>query len=343
MGADVPKFIDLYCSGDKLAKNQEQCTSLAKIQCDIQRLKAQKLVELADKSGGGQTSASTYEQAGNTYFELWRKYGETPISAGQPAQCDKLDEIVYNAAKAFQAARLVARSINALRTLLEPKYHMDTSPLAKKAVYQIGGLYQAIAVYDQASDWYERYAQLDSKADKADIALSDATQLRLGLGQEDQAIKDAQLFTKSYGSSKPAQTAAIAFAVGAHYAEKEDSGEDPRGAQWLHERHRQGGAGRSGPSALHARSRVHPSSRQRRFGQGRIRAHAQPLVQSGRRGHQDSRRVSGRGRKPEGASSRQGAQRRRRSVFLRSRGRAQSQGRPAEIPGVPRPTAARTM
>ena len=36
------------------------------------------------------------------------------------------------------------------------------------------------------------------------------------------AIKDAQLFSRSFGSSKPAQTAAIAFAIGGHYAEKED-------------------------------------------------------------------------------------------------------------------------
>jgi tetratricopeptide (TPR) repeat protein len=221
MAADVPKFIELYCSGDKFAKNQEQCTTLTKIQCDIQRLKAEKLVQLADKTGG--TSAlQTYEQAGNTYYELWRKYGEEPISQNQAPTCDKLDEIVYNSARAYQAARLVAKAIRARMTLLNPQFHMDTSPLAKKATLEIGKNYQAIAVYDQASDWYEKYARLDKSAEGADQALSDATLLRLELGQEDEAIADAKLFMKNYGASKPDQTAAIAFNVAAHYADKED-------------------------------------------------------------------------------------------------------------------------
>ncbi len=220
MGADVPKFLELYCAGDKAKKNEEQCTTLGKIQCDIQRLKAQKLVELADK--GGANAISLYEQAGTTYFELWRKYGEAPISQNAPPQCERLDEIVYNSARAFQAARLVAKAIKARMTLLNPQFKMDKGELAKKAVYEIGGNYQAIAVYDQAADWFERYAKENPKGDKADQALSDAAVLRLGLGDEDAAIKDAAAFRAHYGASKPKETAAIAFAIGAHYAEKED-------------------------------------------------------------------------------------------------------------------------
>ncbi len=223
MGADVPKFIDLYCTGEKAKKNEEQCTTLTKIQCDIQRLKAQKLVELADK--GGANAIQTYEQAGNTYFELWRKYGEGPISQNQPAQCEKLDEIVYNSARSFQAARLIAKAIKARMTLLNPTYKMEKSELAKKATYEIGGNYQAIAVYDKAAEWFEKYAKENPQAEKADAALSDAVLLRLGLGTpEDEAlaISDAQTFRAKYGTSKPVQTAAIAFAIGAHYGEKED-------------------------------------------------------------------------------------------------------------------------
>ena len=220
MASDVPKFIELYCGGEKATKNAEQCTTLTKIQCDIQRLKAQKLVELADK--GGASALGTYEQAGNTYFELWRKYGEGPILAGQPAQCEKLDEIVYNSARSFQAARLVAKSILARRTLLDSRFHMEKGELAKKATYEIGGNYQAIAVYDQAAEWFEKYARENPKAENADSALSDAVLLRLGLGDEDKAITDASDFRKNYGASKPTTTASIAFAIGNHYAEKED-------------------------------------------------------------------------------------------------------------------------
>lgn len=220
MEADVPKFIELYCQGEKATKNAEQCTTLNKIQVDILRLKAQKLVERADKEGGKEALAF-YEKGGTAYFEMFRKYCQDPVSNGQQPQAEKCDEIAYNAARAFQAARLVAKAITVRRSLLayDEKLKLN-SPLAKKATYEIGGNYQAIAVYELAADWYERYAKMDPKADKADQALSDAVILRLGLGQEEQAIADARDFNKNYGATKPAQTASIAFAVGAHYAEK---------------------------------------------------------------------------------------------------------------------------
>lgn len=220
MATDVPKFIELYCTGDKATKNAEQCTTLNKIQVDILRLKAENLVKLADK--GGADALKNQETAGTAYFDLFRKYCQAPIEAGQAPQAERCDEIVYNAARAFQAARLIAKAIRARMVLLDPRYKMDQSPLAKKATYEIGGNYQAIAVYDQAAEWYEKYAKADKNAEKADVALSDAVLLRLGLGQEEEAIKDAQTFTKNYGASKPAQTASIAYAVGAHYAEKEE-------------------------------------------------------------------------------------------------------------------------
>lgn len=222
MATDVPKFIELYCQGANASKNGEACTSLNKIQVDILRLKAQKLVERADKEGGKE-ALSLYEKGGTAYFEMFRKYCKEPVANNQAPQAERCDEIAYNAARAFQAARLVAKAITVRRELLAyDEKQGGKSPLAKKATYEIGGNYQAIAVYDLAADWFERYAKMDPKAPDADKALSDAVILRLGLGQEDQAIEDARTFTKNYGGAKPAQTASIAFAIGAHYAEKEE-------------------------------------------------------------------------------------------------------------------------
>ena len=223
MATDVPKFIELYCTADKAKKNEEQCTMLTKIEVDILRLKAQKTVELADKAGGVE-ALKTYENAGTQYLELYRKYCKGPMDAGQPANAEKCDELVYNAARAFQAARLIAKAIAARMILIDPANKMEKSPLAKKAVYEIGGNYQAIAVYDKAAEWYEKYAA-DKSAEKADQALSDAVLLRLGLGTDQdvaKAIEDATLFQRNYGQAKATQAASIAFAIGAHYAEKED-------------------------------------------------------------------------------------------------------------------------
>jgi len=222
MEQDVPKFIDLYCQGNKAQKNAEQCTMLNKIQVDILRLRAQKNVERADKEGGRE-ALGLYEKGGAAYFEMFRRYCQDPVTNGQPPQAERCDEIAYNAARAFQAARLVAKAITVRRALLayDEKLKLN-SPLAKKAIFEIGGNYQAIAVYDEAANWYERYAKMDPRAEKADQALSDAVILRLGLGQEEQAIENASVFMKNYGASKPAQAASIAFAVGAHYADRED-------------------------------------------------------------------------------------------------------------------------
>jgi TolA-binding protein len=220
MIADVPKFLDLFCSGDKAQKNDDTCTLLTKVQCDIQRLRAQRIVEDADK--GGNNALELFEKGAKAYFELWEKYGATPLRANLKPQCDKLDEIVENAARAFQAGHLIASAIRARMVLLNPQYQMDKSDLAKDAMYKIGGNWQAIAVYDQASEWYERYARENPKRKNADKALSDAIVLRLGLGQEDQAVGDVKDYQKNYANTNATETAQIAFAIGAHYADKED-------------------------------------------------------------------------------------------------------------------------
>jgi tetratricopeptide (TPR) repeat protein len=220
MIADVPKFIDMFCAGDKMQKNEETCTILTKVQCDIQRLRAQRLVEDADK--GGNNALELFEKGGKAYFDLWEKYGATPLRNNQSPQCERLDEIVENAARAFQAGHLVASAIRARMVLLNPQYRMEKSELSKDAMYKIGGNWQAIAVYDQAAEWYERYAKDNPRRKNADKALSDAIILRLGLGQEDQAVADVKQYQKDYANTNAKETAQIAFAIGAHYAEKED-------------------------------------------------------------------------------------------------------------------------
>ncbi|HWA76467.1 MAG TPA: hypothetical protein VG937_29225 [Polyangiaceae bacterium] len=227
MARDVPSFIELYCKGQKAEDNKEQCELLTRIQFDIQRLKSQKIVELADsqnEKGNSKESLDNYRKGAEAYLTLWRTYCEEPLSKGEkPKQCEKASEIVYNMARAYQAARLLAKSIQARQILLNPKYGMNESELAMKATYEIGGNYQAIAVYDRAAEWFERYAKATTyKGEFADQALSDAAVLRLGLGQEDEAIKDAGDFNRYYGAKKPAQTAQLAYAVAAHYGEKKD-------------------------------------------------------------------------------------------------------------------------
>jgi TolA-binding protein len=228
MGEDVPKLIGLYCTGARAAANEDQCAVLTRIQCDIERLKAENMVKIADKGGAG--ALRQYEAAANAYLGLWRKYGEDAVKNNKELQCERLDEVVYNACKAFQAGRLVAKAIQCRQILLNPDNKMTESPLARKAVYEIGGNYQAIAVYDKAADWYEKFARekpkpnakesLDFWNEKADTALSDSVVLRLGLGHDTKALENAKLFQQFFGARKPVQNAQIAFAIASYYVEQ---------------------------------------------------------------------------------------------------------------------------
>lgn len=227
MGGDVPIFIELYCQGKKGEDNKEQCEILNRIQFDILRLEAQKIVEKADglaDKGSNTEALEYYKKGGDSYLELWRKYCEGPLGENQhPKQCEKADEIIYNMARAYQAGRLLAKSIQARMILLTEKYGMNKGDLAMKATYEIAGNYQAIAVYDKAADWFEKYADdTKYKGEFASKALSDAVVLRLGIGQEEKAIADAKKYNQYYGAKEPQQTAQIVFAIAAHYGEKQE-------------------------------------------------------------------------------------------------------------------------
>ncbi|NRA35628.1 MAG: hypothetical protein HRU17_20065 [Polyangiaceae bacterium] len=223
MAGDVPVFLKLFCEGSKFEDNKEQCELLTRIQCDIKRLSAEKTVELArTKPEGSAEALALFKKGGDRYVELWRTYGEKQLSAGEESQCGAMDEILHNGAQAYQAARLLAKSIGVRRLLLNPSYGLHETDLANQAIYLIGGNYQAIAVYDQAAKYYMRYAEKTKyKGEHASQALSDAVVLNLGLGHEDEAIAAAKAFNRNFGRKEPAKAAQIAFAVAANYAEKE--------------------------------------------------------------------------------------------------------------------------
>src|SRR5262249_33662151 len=127
MAADVPKFIELYCQGAKATSNAEQCGTLIKIQRDIDRLRAEELVKAAVKDGA--SAAKQYEKAAEAYLGMWKKYSEQACENKQPA-CERAEEVLYNAAKAFQAARLIAKSISVRKILIDKRYHLEQTELA---------------------------------------------------------------------------------------------------------------------------------------------------------------------------------------------------------------------
>ncbi len=192
-----------------------------RIAFDTRRLEAEDLVRAADHGGAG--AVATYAKAAQIYEELYRASCSQPRPAGSyaadPRHCE---EVAFNAARAFRAATDVPKSIALLRLLVEADARAAThSALAAKATYEIGASFQGVAQYEEAAQWYERYAQRYPKAAEADRALADAIVLRLGLSQPALAIADANRFLETYGGKRSAESANVVFAVGAHYAENE--------------------------------------------------------------------------------------------------------------------------
>ncbi len=217
MERDVPTLITLYCRDGKDKVNEEPCDVVRRIHRDILQLDAERWV----KKGDADASESAYASAAGIYLRVWNEYGQKPCEARQP-ECARMDEILYNAARAYQAAHLVDKAIATRKTLLDPRYNLHLTELARRTRYELGVTYQSIAAYDEAASWYEAFAGASPSHDRAHEALLDATVLRLGLHQLDQAERDAGLFNKNYGSARPARTAQVVFAVAAHVSEQGD-------------------------------------------------------------------------------------------------------------------------
>jgi tetratricopeptide (TPR) repeat protein len=213
MARDVPAFLGLYCKDGREKANEEACGVLGRIQRDIQRLGAEQQIRAAERGERG--AWARYEAAADRYMAIWNEYGRGPCEAKKPG-CERAEEVLYNAARAYQAARAIDKSIATRKVLIDPRYNLQNTELAKKAIYEIGGMYHAVAEYGEAATWYERYARTLPRAEKAPEALQDAIVMRLGLGQIDAAIADADYFSKAYGSMRPANTARIAFALAQH-------------------------------------------------------------------------------------------------------------------------------
>jgi tetratricopeptide (TPR) repeat protein len=222
MARDVPVFLGLYCKDGKEKANADQCGVMDRIERDIVRLQAEQKIKEGDKGGpDGRDGSAAYEAGAVMYLQIWERHGRVACESKSPG-CERMDEVLYNAARAYQGARNIDKAIAVRKVLVDPRYHLDNTELAMKSLYEIGGSYQAMAFYEEAATWYEAFARKSPRADRAPEALQDATVLRLGLGQPAQAITDADTFNRNYGSSKPGQTAKIAFAIASHLLDSGD-------------------------------------------------------------------------------------------------------------------------
>jgi TolA-binding protein len=189
------------------------CGVLQQLRCDTLRLSA----EAAQRE-------RRYRDAATILVGIAREHRE----------CGRLDEVLYNAALNYEAARLLGRAIR-VRTILIQNF--PESELARRAVYLVGANYHALAIYNQAAEWYERFARQFPGEDGsrcteeqrrtgtcpiAHEALQNAVFFRLGLGQQEEALEDARLFERNYRQRMPRETSQVIFSLGSIYERAND-------------------------------------------------------------------------------------------------------------------------
>jgi TolA-binding protein len=200
-GDTLSGAVDTFLSDPKLKSfldDPEFADIVYTVKCNIERLKAE------DYHKNKQ-----FKESALTYYKLYKKWGHQCTNA-------KLDEVLYNMAIEFEAARLIGAAIKARMILInDDKY--SKSEWAKRALYFIGQNYHAIALYEKAAEFYEAYAKKYSGEATAPEALQNATFFRLGLGQDEKAIDNALMFQKNYTKGKlkrPAEVAMVFFGIG---------------------------------------------------------------------------------------------------------------------------------
>jgi hypothetical protein len=87
----TPVLIDRHCSAERSPPADEgACAILASVVCDVASLRER-----------GETD---YRAAAEENMALWRRFGEPRVRQGKAPWCPRMDEIVYNAMRAFRAS-----------------------------------------------------------------------------------------------------------------------------------------------------------------------------------------------------------------------------------------------
>ena len=127
LAKDNDAYLARYCKPVGSA-GDETCDAFARIRFDVLRLAVEKLVQAADE-GPPNAGAALYSQAGDGYRALFKDSCEDPASQWLGLRCA---ELLFNAYHAYRRAGRAVEANEARATLLNPRYGLDRTDLAKK-------------------------------------------------------------------------------------------------------------------------------------------------------------------------------------------------------------------
>ena len=140
-----------------------------------------------------------YGKCARQYLDVYEEHEEH----------ERSDELLFNAARCFEANYQVGHAIQTREALLD---RHPESALARDTLREVGENYHAIAFYADAAERYEQFAERYRKDEFAGDALENAFLFRLGLGQQREASEDLQRYESLYRRKDPKRAAGIFWA-----------------------------------------------------------------------------------------------------------------------------------
>lgn len=138
-----------------------------------------------------------YRMCAEQFVTVYNEFGD---------EHEKASTLIYNAAECYEAAFLLGQSVRYRKILLEK---FPSSEHYQKTLSNLAGNYQAIAMYDKASDYMEAYSDKYTKDKQSPDFLRNAYLFRLGLGQEEKATANLSKYEGLYRKDNPELAAKI--------------------------------------------------------------------------------------------------------------------------------------
>ena len=216
---------------------------------------ADQFVKLADEICSGSVAKDDADKKATAADAKKKKKDD----AAEITPCeDRADVFLYNAAINYQKASKIKKAMDIRQDKILSHTSWSGKETYRLTMYDLAEDYRRIAVYARAADWYEKFAATEANVTKLlelaqkkiekerddhpdkyagkkieDVAkdytdelrasaLSNAVILRLGLGMEDEALKDSDTFDKKFGTKRKDQARQIFLAIGEHYVVKEE-------------------------------------------------------------------------------------------------------------------------
>ena len=214
MDASIDRLVARGCPRPR-AGGVASCTDLSRARLSVRAARATALMD--DAARGGRDAGTRREAAARLYWETARSCALELRAAGRTPLCAHPERLLERSADAFQAAHLTMKAIR-VRTMLLERSELAGTVEARRSPLAIAKAYESMLAFDEAAAFYERYARdPNDVADGAEAART-AVRLRLALGHDDAAIRDATLI--DLGNRATDEPARAAVAVAVHHAER---------------------------------------------------------------------------------------------------------------------------